>query len=168
MREELHWSFRNVCTCGFTRASARGTYEAGTNRWMPDAPTVHVRMIADDSCPIHGEVSSGVEAPGLAARAEWAKGTHQPEEGTMDLSTALDLFRTFESEKETDVEDDPPTYEVRLDAATSRDTGRRSYSVRVIGNRGWGADRDAWQFVMEQAVEHDVELDVDNSAMVLR
>src|SRR3954470_14561607 len=95
----------------------------------------------------------------------------------MDRSTAEAIWRALEEARETEYEGDPPTYDVRLDAASASDDRTlgvppprsRYYRVRVTGARGMGGmTRDAMQYVLDVARENDVEeVDVDNSALVL-
>ena len=86
----------------------------------------------------------------------------------MDRSTAMTVWRQLEEARDTEFEGDPPTYDVRLDATVAYQASERAYRVRVAPAKGMGGvDRDAWQYVVETAVEHDTGLDVDNNALVL-
>lgn len=89
----------------------------------------------------------------------------------MDLPTALRIFNQLETQRDTEFEGDPCVYDLRLDATTddSQEYGKRLCRVRVSPAKGMGGiGRDEWQYVMETAVEHDVEVDVSNSALELR
>lgn len=87
----------------------------------------------------------------------------------MDLSEALVVFKLLEAERFTEEEGDPPKYDVRLDASTTRgmDGGDRSFRIRVTAT-DYLLDRDGWLYVLEVAGEHGLEVDVQNSGMELR
>jgi hypothetical protein len=84
----------------------------------------------------------------------------------MERSKALALFSSLEREKNTDLEGDPPVYDVRLDATMDRQTEERTYRVRVT-EPGWPIGRDAWQYVFEQAAELEVDAIIQNSGVEL-
>lgn len=84
----------------------------------------------------------------------------------MNLDVALYLFKSFEEERFTEMEGDPPVYTVRLDAFVARYDGERDFRVRVTPGP-LGLMRDNWHFVIEEAVRKDVELTIDNSGIEL-
>lgn len=84
----------------------------------------------------------------------------------MDRNTAVEIWTRLEQERLTELEGDPPTYDVRLDASHDRSSNERSYRVRVTSALGIG-DRDEWLYVLETATEFEVSVDIQNSGLEL-
>lgn len=61
----------------------------------------------------------------------------------------------------------PPIYDVRLDAYVRRQDDERAYRIRVQGNDSV-VDTADWKRVLELAEEHDLAVDLSNSAIELR
>lgn len=91
----------------------------------------------------------------------------------MERDTALEIFSTLEKNRRA-IDDavEPfivPVYAVRLDATVEPgDESERDFTVRVTPLRGGWLNRDDWQYVLEVASEHEVEVDLQNAGMELR
>lgn len=83
----------------------------------------------------------------------------------MERSKAIEVWTRLEQERLTELEGDPPTYDVRLDADT-RPAGERFYRMRVTSALGF-ADRDEWLYVLEVAGEFDLTVALQNSGIEL-
>jgi hypothetical protein len=89
----------------------------------------------------------------------------------MDSRTALALFTSLEKARQYDDPGEagynPPTYDVRLDAYTDRES-ERAFRVRVSQGEG-GVSVDDWRFIFEEAHRLDIEtVDVQNAGIELR
>lgn len=84
----------------------------------------------------------------------------------MQKDKARELFAELEKCREDDVADVRlPTYDVRLDAITTREM-RRDYRVRVTpGSESGGISAEDWQYAIGLAVDAGVGCNVQNSGL---
>lgn len=98
----------------------------------------------------------------------------------MDHSTAISVFNWLERQRfnddgrwNADLEDpdagwNPPTYDVRLDASTSRND-EREFRVRVTpGGSTGGIEPALWGEVLQLAAKYSLQVDIQNAGMELR
>lgn len=42
------------CPCPVIWTAAMGTFDAVTDEWLPNCPTLHVHLVVEPDCPFHG------------------------------------------------------------------------------------------------------------------
>lgn len=89
----------------------------------------------------------------------------------MDLKTAVSVFQLLATDSQTETTPSGTwttlTYDVRLDATTDSDS--RACRVRVTpGRESGGIGEDEWRYVLDLAKQHELDVDIENSGMVLR
>lgn len=85
------------------------------------------------------------------------------------LKVHLDVFRRLERMRGENEFQSVPTFTVRLEALgdDARMMDERAFKIKVSGVAGWAISRDDWMTVLQIAHEHDLEVRLDNGAMVL-